>query len=214
MTKYLIISLLLIILCSLFITIKETKKFRKKNKELISFLLTVIATFLGVFLAIYYNDIAVEHQNEKTTIKILKAAYEELDLIQVETEVRIEQINNVKKNIGQEVLKHKFPFPTILPKSIQNNLVLENMSGTSLRGLNHGWRNLIVFNNILSDPQSVMFRTDESLRALTKLYNANLQFCKQLILNECELIENRIDLEEIEEKINNEYEVLNAVNKD
>ncbi len=207
--NYHIISISIITLLTLILlSIKATRKILEKKKDLVNFICTIIATFIGVFFAIYFNNEAIRNQEKNTTIKLLEASKNELNLVCLEIETRIESILESKKPVKYELTNHHFPYPIIFPQTIQNEIVLKNITSSSLRALNLQWRGLTIEYDLISEPQNIMAYTDSALIIIIKNYKQKAECSSNLIDNEIELIHNDISKVEFEntiQKLYNDY---------
>jgi hypothetical protein len=191
-----------------FLGTKKTKKIRKKYPDLLNFSITIFATFLGVYLAIYYNNKGIEYQEKQTTLKLLNAASNELNLINIDTQLRIEKISEAE-NIKYTLSNHTIPYPTILQNSMRNEIVLKNLSDSSLRAVNNGFRTLNIMYRKVTSPNEYMAHYDKDLIYYLNYYSRTLYFCEKILLNESEFLNGKINKKEFENNINKDYEKLN-----
>ncbi len=208
-TTYTTITSIVTILIIIFLSLSYTKRIRKKKSELISFIGTIIATFIGVFFAIYFNNKAIINQEKDTTIKLLSAANNELNLIELEIDTRLESILGSNNSIKYEIANHHFPYPTIFPKTMQNDIILKNITGSSLRAMNRQWRNLAVEYDLISNPRNIMAYSDSTLVMIVQDYKQITTFSAELINNEIQYMTNNISREELEDKIDILYQRYN-----
>lgn len=205
LTLYITITSVLTISIVIFLSIKKTKRLRKKKSDLISFIGTILATFVGVFFAIYFNNQSIINQERDTTIKLLEAANNELNLIDLELETRIESIIESQNSVKYDLTNHHFPYPTIFPKTMQNDIVLKNISSSSLRAMNRQWRNLSIEFDLILNPHNIMAYSDSALMIIIKDYKEVTKFSAELITNEIDYMNKKIGTSELENVINNLY---------
>jgi len=105
----------------------------------LNFVFTIIATFFGVFLAIYMNNYSIQEQNINTTIKLLDASVNEIELVVTEAEIKKDYILNADI-LKQKLAENKFPYPSIFPRIMKNDMVLKNISSNPWEELSNSYK--------------------------------------------------------------------------
>ncbi|MFT4204065.1 MAG: hypothetical protein QM610_09150 [Chitinophagaceae bacterium] len=122
-SKYILISLLLILVSLFLINFKKIEKFRNENKRTFDFVLSLISTFTGFFIALSLNTILGIIQQKANLVKLLNASNLAIENCKMRTQGTY--INGVKSGVNISELLKTTPaeLPRIYPNLEEKDLV-------------------------------------------------------------------------------------------
>ncbi len=171
----------------------KLKKTKITQSDWVSFILTLVATLFGVLVAIWLTNSEVRKKEKEDTVKLLQTAkrivnntfeYSE-NLNQALLSFEKDTVNYTKESISNLKTNNPIPYPNLLEGIVVNELVSRNISEYSHSSI----YNCLINLRKLSSYATVEYylKTLEEMIAMLDL--------------EIELLNGKIDIQELESKI-------------
>ncbi|MBD3337569.1 MAG: hypothetical protein GF353_00580 [Candidatus Lokiarchaeota archaeon] len=133
---YITISILFVVTCLLFLSLKYFDRINQKYERPISFLLTIVATFIGVFVAIAFSNYNERKIDLIKTMNLLEISGYELGQIKMECDMS-QSILDADSTIDIDSFIHSNPIshPEIFSTLMNNDLFIRNVSLPTFKAL-------------------------------------------------------------------------------
>ena len=202
---YIALTIILVLLASVFLSLKAFRNVNEKHEKLVSFWITIGATFIGVFVALAVNNYEQHKSDILKTVSLLEICGYELGQVKQECDISQSMID-ADPSIDLETFIHSNPISRteFFENIMRNELFVRNVSLDTFQALSR----------VNKNTQKIYFWFNADKESLNKerIYETlgNVIFYTQkIIATEIAYLNNEISIQTLESQ--NESHVMSLL---